>query len=188
MNRTTGMARFAPSAAAAAASFGAGAARRMPEAPAGLPCGNLLGNVAAADHTGADGWTLDEAHPGAPVAVELVVHGAVLAQALADLRRPDLAIAGVGDGSCGFVLRLRRPLPAGRDHLLQVRRIGDGADVPGSPLLLPRAAGTAADFDTALQHAIDAAPSPATRDDLAAFLAAQLDRLLQARADRPGSP
>ena len=36
-----------------------------------------------------------------------------------------------------------------------VRRIADGADVPGSPLLLPRPAGTAADFD-AMQQQIQA--------------------------------
>ena len=94
MNRTTGMARFAPS-AAAAASFGAGAARRMPEAPAGLPCGNLLGNVAAADHTGADGWTLDEAHPGAPVAVA-TPEGAAASAAPPKPSKLAAAAAGVG--------------------------------------------------------------------------------------------
>jgi hypothetical protein len=97
-------------------------------------------------------------------------------------------MAGIGDGRCGFVVRLRRPLPPRRDHLLQVRRVGDGADVPGSPLLLPRTAGTPADFDAAFRHATDAASAQPARDDLAAFLAGQVDRLLQARADRPPVP
>jgi len=182
--------------AAAVAGFGRRAAagsalagvRRKLEARIGLVRGKLMGNVATTDHAGATGWALDEAHPGAPVAVEFVARGAVVAHALAELRRPDLAMAGVGEGRCGFVVRLRRPLPAGRDHLLQVRRVGDGADVPGSPLLLPRAAGTAADCDAALQHATAAASTQPARDDLAAFLAGQLDRLLQARAGRPPVP
>jgi hypothetical protein len=157
---------------------------RMLAARIGLAGGKLLGNVATADHAGAAGWTLDEAHPEAPVAVEFLVRGRVVAHALADLRRPDLAVAGVGDGRCGFAVQPRRKLPPGPDHLLQVRRTGDGADVPGSPLLLPHAAGTSADFDVALAHAT-AAATPATRDDLAAFLAGQVDRLLRARADRP---
>ena len=140
---------------------------------------SAMGNVAATDHVGAAGWALDEAHPNVPVAVELVVGGRVVAHALADLRRPDLAIAGVGDGSCGFNIRPHRPLPAGRDHLLQVRRVGDGADVPGSPLLLPRAAGSSADFETAL------AQVATNRQGLAAFLAGEVDRLLHARANRP---
>jgi len=157
-------------------------ARRMLEARIGLVGGKLMGNVAATDHAGAAGWTLDEAHPGAPVAVEFVTGGRVVAHALADLRRPDLAIAGVGNGSCGFIVRPHRPLPANRDHLLQVRRVGDGADVPGSPLLLPRATGSSADFDLALAHAAT------TREGLAAFLAGEVDRLLHARAGRPPVP
>ncbi len=164
--------RAAPAAALAAT-------RRMLEARIGLVRGVLMGNVAGADHGGAAGWTLDQAHPDAPVAVEFVVGGRVVAHALADLRRPDLAIAGVGDGRCGFAVRPHRPLPANRDHMLQVRRVGDGADVPGSPLLLPRATGSYADFEAALAQAA------ANREGLAAFLAGQVDRLLHARAGRP---
>jgi hypothetical protein len=156
--------------------------RKMLEARIGLERGKLVGNVASADHAGATGWTIDEAHPEAPVAVEFVARGEVVAHALADLRRPDLTMAGIGNGRCGFVVRPNRKLPPSRDHLLQVRRVGDGADVPGSPLLLPRATGTPADLNAAMAQAL---ATPATRDDLAAFLAGQLDRLLDARANRP---
>jgi hypothetical protein len=185
MNRTAAMARFAPTAAAAAAIFGGATPAGVAVAAAPGPArGKLLGNVATADHAGAAGWTLDAANPGTPVTVELVDRGVVVAQALADRHRPDLAMAGAGDGNCGFVFRLRRRLSPCRDHVLQVRRIADGADVPGSPLLLPRPAGTAADFDAALGHATAAAVTQAGRDDLATFLAGEVDRLLNARAAR----
>jgi hypothetical protein len=185
MNRVAAMARFAPTAAAAAALFGGAKMTDAPTPPANPNRGRLLGNVATADHAGAAGWALDEAHPDAPVAVELVDRGAVVARVVANLHRPDLAMAGVGAGNCGFVFRLRRPLSPGRDHVLQIRRVDDGADVPGSPLLLPRPAGTAADFDAALADATTTAATQSGRDDLATFLAGELDRLLDARAARP---
>lgn len=169
-----------PAAAAAIA-----AVRRELALRCGLRHGELSGNVADASLAGAAGWTMDPTHPSARVVVELVAGGAVVGHALADRRRSDLIMGGVGDGHCGFALHLHHKLPASRSHLLQLRRQGDGADLPGSPVLLPRPAGEPADFAAALAAETAAAASATEREDLAAFLARQLGRLLQERAERP---
>jgi hypothetical protein len=94
------------------------------------------GHIAEVSTHEVAGWALDDS--GAPVALEVVAEGLVIARGVADMFRPDLAMAGLGEGRCGFLLPFRPPLPAWRDHLLHVRRASDGAELPGSPLLLPR--------------------------------------------------
>ncbi len=144
--------------------------------PAGFTPGPLTGNIALAEHSGVSGWAMDELHRGIPVALEIIADGRVLATALADHRRPDLEMAGLGNGSCGFAVRFAHPLPADRNHILSIRRIGDGADVPGSPLLLrkPLAA-------PELLAAITSPEAGAGSEFGAADIAAGIDRLLQSR-------
>ncbi|MCW3477185.1 Hint domain-containing protein [Limobrevibacterium gyesilva] len=158
--------------------------RLLLERLAALSYGPLQGHLEQATHHGAAGWVLDEHRPTTPVALEAVADGVVIAHLLADQRRPDLEMAGLGDGRCGFAVRFPHPLPADRGHILQIRRTADGADMSGSPLLLPPAGGTA----EALHAALDRPPAPgdAARDALAAFLAERIDRLLQARIERQG--
>jgi hypothetical protein len=114
----------------ALARFSASVAQRARQKP-----GRLLGHLARTGPDCAEGWALDEACPTAPVALELVEGERVLGSCLANIRRPDLEMAGLGN--CGFSLRLKHSLPGGRHHLLHLRRIIDSAEVPGSPLLLP---------------------------------------------------
>jgi len=52
------------------------------------------------------GWVWDRARPNEAVEVELVHAGEVCARQQADLRRPDLARARIGDGRHGFALDL----------------------------------------------------------------------------------
>ena len=160
-------------------------ARARQELDARLTHGQLSGHLATVGHAGAYGWLLDEAHPSARIMIELSVNGAVLGRALADRRRPDLLMAGIGDGHCGFDLQLHPPLPVGRSHVLRLRRADDGADLPGSPLLLSAAAGEPAALAVALESETAAASTDAGREDLARFLARRLDRLLQTRMERP---
>lgn len=113
------------------------ALRRHLAARAGLAPGALRGRIDRAGHDLVSGWAEDGS--GHPVAVELVVDGVPRPPVPAHRHRADLERAGVGDGRAAFRIALDPPLDPGRPHLIVVRRALDGADVPGSPLLLPQA-------------------------------------------------
>lgn len=73
------------------------------------------------------GWARDAAHPNGPVCLDVVVDGTVAALTLAEVYRPDLAEAGVGDGRHGFDLGFDEPLTSGTAHTIEVHRSADGA-------------------------------------------------------------
>jgi hypothetical protein len=150
------------------------------DAHTALAPGALRGDIAGCDHEGASGWALDATTPTAPVRLEILVDGIPLARTRADLRRPDLEMAGLGDGRCGFAVRFAPALPRNRAHIVQIRRAGDGAELPGSPLLLPHAKGDGTPPTETLDRAVAAASSDAERDALALFLADGIGRMAQA--------
>ena len=53
-----------------------------------------------------EGWAWNSAEPDKKVTVSLFVEGAAAVSGVADLERPDLQAAGIGDGKCGFRLQL----------------------------------------------------------------------------------
>ena len=110
------------------------AARRALAARAGIAPGPLLGSVDAAIADRLAGWADDGS--GHPVALELAVDGVTAPPVLAGQLRDDLTAAGIGDGRRGFTTLLDPPLDPRRRHLLRVRRALDGAELPGSPVLL----------------------------------------------------
>jgi hypothetical protein len=117
------------------------ALRRRLDLRAGLPgpegAGQgLRGGVDRLDHDGLVGWVVDAARPAEPVMLEILVDGAPVARLLANRRRPDLAAQGDGRGLHGFGLDWPAPLAPGVRHLVALRRLADGAALPGSPLLL----------------------------------------------------
>ena len=73
------------------------------------------------------GWAQDPTQPDASVCLDVMVDGAVVAFAVANEYRADLAAAGVGDGRVGFDLGLDVPLAPGVPHVVEVRRSADGA-------------------------------------------------------------
>jgi hypothetical protein len=79
------------------------------------------------DGTRIAGWAQDAAHPNAPMCLDIVVDGAVVAMTLAEEYRADIAAAGVGDGRHGFDLVLDEQLTSGSAHTVEVRRSADGA-------------------------------------------------------------
>jgi hypothetical protein len=81
------------------------------------------------DGTRVAGWAQDAAHPNAPMCLDIVVDGAVVAMTLAEQYRADIAAAGVGDGRHGFDLDLDEPLAPGKAHTVEVRRSADGLQV-----------------------------------------------------------
>jgi hypothetical protein len=151
---------------------------------AGLRPGALQGHVDHADRRGLIGWACDGASPQAAVALELVIDGTVQAVLLADRPRRDLEAFAPG-GRCGFVLRLPTPLDARAHHLLVLRRLADGATLPGTPVLVDAVAADAvANLAYALEMATPAAPDGGAFAD---FLARCIDAAVQARAEQPAS-
>lgn len=106
-----------------------------------------LGYVDLVSPWGARGWAVRSGHPGERVAVSLRLDGVVVATALADLPRDDVAAAGIGDGRCGFLI----PFPPGvrldRPLLVDVFVAPDGPSLGNSPSLQAAAAAHIGRFD-----------------------------------------
>ena len=96
----------------------------LPAAPAQV-FGELLGHLDLCDGARIAGWAQDLAHPDGPVCLDIVVDGAVVAMACAEIYRADLETAGIGDGHHAFDLEL--PLAPEAAHTVEVRRSADGA-------------------------------------------------------------
>lgn len=73
------------------------------------------------------GWAHDAAQPDAPVCLDIVVDGTIVAVTVAAEYRADIAAAGVGDGRHGFDLGVEAPLAPGVPHVVEVRRSIDEA-------------------------------------------------------------
>lgn len=100
-------------------------------ARAGLPpvaeaAGGLRGFVDTAGPDRVSGWAQCEAATEAPVALDILAEGALVARVLANLYRADLRRAGLGSGCHGFELIL----PAGVKGPISIRRALDGALLP----------------------------------------------------------
>ncbi|KOX43013.1 hypothetical protein ADL19_28665 [Streptomyces purpurogeneiscleroticus] len=111
------------------------AVRRRLAVRAGLPVaparvfGELHGHLDLCDGCRITGWAQDLAHPDGPVCLDIVVDGAIVAMACAELYRADLEVAGIGDGCHAFDLELPQPLAPEAAHAVEVRRSADGAVV-----------------------------------------------------------
>jgi hypothetical protein len=152
--------------AGACADGAAAVAVRRRAAP---PGGALQGVVEEVEGGMIAGWARDAGRPDAPVALELAADGEVIARTVADRSRPDLDMAGLG--ACAFRLRFEAPPQA---RLLTLSRAEDGADLNGSPILLPPPTGSGASVSAAAAAAsrpIDAASLLAGLADTLAFTA-----------------
>ncbi|MEI6160499.1 MAG: tetratricopeptide repeat protein [Roseococcus sp.] len=89
----------------------------------------LRGRVDRVQAGQCQGWVWDGARPDKPVLVHVVHEGLLLAQQLADRRRPDLVRAGIGGGAHGFALDLAllSPAPA-PGAMLELRCVGAHGD------------------------------------------------------------
>ncbi len=91
------------------------------------------------DHVGRErvcGWAQDGS---APTRLQVLDNDAVLCELLAQRHRPDLEAAGIGDGRHAFELVIPGGLSPAHRHSVQVRRAGDGAELPGSPWVIEAA-------------------------------------------------
>jgi fibronectin-binding autotransporter adhesin len=108
------------------------AARAGMAAPAAL-LGGLQGFVEVVSANSIRGWALDAAHPEAPVCLDVLVDGAIVAQVLASAYRPDLKQAGLGSGRHAFAVTLPTALPRALWRRVEVRRSADGVVLPRLP-------------------------------------------------------
>jgi O-antigen biosynthesis protein len=140
----------------------------------------LRGSIDLVSGTAVEGWAWDPERPDAPVRLIVLANGVVAGRCLANLLRPDLAAAGIGDGRHAFRLHLAKRLAGGESHAIEVRREEDGALVPGSPKIVE----TPLSFDQSvadeLARILATAETDEDFDRRMAFLAEQTERLRSA--------
>jgi autotransporter passenger strand-loop-strand repeat protein len=174
-----------------------GAARAVPPVspPTGsMPTGSVLalglgplrGCVDKIDRARIIGWAQDETYPERPVGLIVEADGQILGRVMANEYRADIAAAGIGSGRQAFELLLPVALSPLRDHEIRIRREADGAELPGSPVLLPAAAAFDAAVEAPLTGLFARIDSAADEARALEFLAAETDRLLARRASREG--
>ncbi len=144
----------------------------------------LAGHIDHADRHSLTGWAMDPARPGEPVELELVLDGEVVGQFPADRHRADLEQAGLGDGRHAFLVQIPGGLSPHAERVLELRRAGDGAPVPGSPVVLPRAPMVGEAARHALNDAVVAAAAGADAAGLEALMR-ELVRGIAARLPQP---
>jgi hypothetical protein len=93
-----------------------------------------LGSLDVVNREKIDGWALDETRPDTPVRLRIHNNDVPVAEIAADRFRPDLNEKGIGDRS--FSWTVPGGLSPMHRHVIRVRRVCDGAELPGSPWVL----------------------------------------------------
>jgi len=86
-----------------------------------------------ADHQVIAGWIYDAVHPDGVIAVDIYADAAHLATAAARLFRPDLQVAGKGNGRHAFVFPLPDRLRDGQPHTIRVKVAGTDFELNDTP-------------------------------------------------------
>jgi glycosyltransferase involved in cell wall biosynthesis len=144
----------------------------------------LRGRFEELSHQEARGWAWETDAENASVRLILTINGRLVQRLGANQFRGDLVRAGIGDGRHSFKIVFPEPLPRTVSHLVSVRREFDGAELPGSPKLLPAGAPFNAELKAQLAMTLQAAQGDADVQDRVAFLGEQVDALLAARMNR----
>jgi hypothetical protein len=103
-------------------------AARAGVAAAAAMSGELSGHVERVQDGMLEGWVMDSACPAAPVELEVLVDGAIVATLLANRYRPDLDRAGLAGGNCAFTVAM--PADVTAHARIEVRRAADGRSLP----------------------------------------------------------
>ena len=128
------------------------------------------------------GWLHDPRSPSIPVAVQIIDNGVPIARILANRYRADLDESGIGRGRHSFDLAIPAGLSPHHQHIIQARRETDGAELNGSPVIIPAASA----FDATLERTLATATATLAaneRPHALAYMLEQADRLRQRQAD-----
>lgn len=126
-----------------------------PPAPPSPPEPQLQGHVDQVSAGLISGWVRDQADPSARLELHLLQDGQLIAAAMADEVRPDLAQAGLGDGSFGFTLHDLLPEQPWKPGPASIHDARTGAVIPGGSVILPEQSGARPVFEW---PAMDSAP------------------------------
>ncbi len=150
----------------------------------GTPPGRLEGRLDGVEGGRISGWAFHPDRPEAPVWLEVLDGDGVIARVHARRYRTDLEAAGVGDGRHGFELHLTGQMRTRKK--IRVRRVEDGTELQGSPLVIEARGGEALleDARRVIAAAIIDPSDTAALDALADELLHGVDALRQARAKR----
>ena len=94
---------------------------------------SIRGSIDNLTESGATGWLYAPAEKGA-VNAQAHLFGRIIGQAMANLYRPDLFEAGVGDGQCGFSISFYEPVSAEHLPMVTVRPQGGDVELPRTNL------------------------------------------------------
>lgn len=144
----------------------------------------LNGQIDLATRREISGWAADSERPDAPVALLVTANDALIERVLANRYREDLEAAGVADGRRAFQVLLAGRLAALERQVIRVRRESDGADLPGSPVVLEAPGALDAELRAVLTGALDAIESEAELEEAISFLAERTQALLSRRSER----
>ena len=143
----------------------------------------LTGRLDRATRRQIAGWARETDLADAPVVLLVTANGEFLDRIVANRYRDDPARHGVGDGRHGFLLDFAEGLDPLRRHAIRVCRESDGADLPGSPVVIE----AATSFDDAaadsLAALLQAAAGPDDINARIAFLERQIARLARRLGD-----
>ncbi len=144
------------------------------------------GHLDIADRRTVEGWALDTADPDTPVTLTLLDNGTPIAEVLANRYRAGLDKAGIGNGRHAFKITIPGGLSPSVRHVIQVKRTRDGADIPGSPVVIEPADRFDEEMEQMVAGALAALDGEEARARALSFLIGQTDSLLQQHADAQG--
>jgi autotransporter-associated beta strand protein len=157
-----------------------------PRADATATPSHLCGSVDTASREVIEGWAWDEAQPDEPVRLCIRANGTEIGRVVANRYRKDLAEAGIGSGRHAFQLRIPGGLPPHMRHVIEVQYAATGEDVAGSPRVFEASAGFDGAVESSIAAIVGGLTAGAAQDRALSFLAAQVDRMLQQRAEAEG--
>jgi autotransporter-associated beta strand protein len=141
------------------------------------------GYLDSASRTKVRGWAWSPDHPDASLVLDVLDNGEVIARVLANRYRADLRAAGIGGGRHGFELTIPNGLSPLTRHVITVRVSNCGTMLENGKATIEPVTRFDDGLAIVVADALAALNGPVEQDRVLSFLAAQMDRLLQHRAN-----
>jgi glycosyltransferase involved in cell wall biosynthesis len=141
------------------------------------------GHVDEATRRQVAGWAFDTEYPERPMTLQILDNGEPIAHVIANRYRQNLRLPGMQGSRYAFKVDIPGGLNPYIRHVIQIRRARDGAELPGSPVIVPRADSFDESLEQAVSSAIDSLASPNARRRAISFLVDQTERVLRGMAE-----